>query len=244
MTIALRLYDRARASIAARGLDADVQTRIALFVGAAKSVNAAIMAGFALQPQVTAAYPFVHGQYFRELEFVSLLTRVTRWSANGAIYAESAPIIAPLWAEWWRVQLLDPPGHGASTVYGSLALGHALLARVRLAPVIGDDADELDPFVVALRRIEQEGGRMIQAQIRLLKEGASSLGVTQRERILEAKQEAVDAAFRAFLEWLVASADGTDREVIVPLVAADARPPEDAGSPGMGVPTIVSLRRR
>ena len=44
MSTTLQLYDRARAAIAARGFDPEVQTRIALFVGAAKCVNAAILA--------------------------------------------------------------------------------------------------------------------------------------------------------------------------------------------------------
>ena len=60
----------------------------------------------------------------------------------------------------------------------------------------------MDPFVAALRRIEQESGRMIQAQIRLLKDGDCSLPLDQRERIIEEKQLAVDEAFRCFLEWL------------------------------------------
>jgi hypothetical protein len=68
--------------------------------------------------------------------------------------------------------------------------------------VLPADVDEFDPFVVAIRRIEQEGGRMIQAQIRLLKDGVGSLGAEQCEEIMEAKQAAVDAAFDRFLQWL------------------------------------------
>ena len=60
----------------------------------------------------------------------------------------------------------------------------------------------MDPFVAALRRIEQESGRMIQAQIRLLKDGASPLPMAEREQIIEEKQEAVDEAFGRFLQWI------------------------------------------
>ena len=84
----------------------------------------------------------------------------------------------------------------------ALAFGHALLARVRLAPVMPAAVDELDPFVVALRRIEQENGRMIQAQIRLLKDGASPLPVEERTRLIEDEQSVVDGAFGRFLESL------------------------------------------
>jgi hypothetical protein len=91
--------------------------------------------------------------------------------------------------------------------YATLALGHALLARVRIAPVIGDGANELDPFVVAVRRIEQANGCMSQAQIRLLKDAPTPLGIEERERLIEAKQEAVDTAFEQVLRWL-AQGDG------------------------------------
>ena len=64
----------------------------------------------------------------------------------------------------------------------------------------------MDPFVAALRRIEQESGRMIQAQIRLLKDGDSPLPLDERERIIEDKQGAVDEAFGGFLEWLAGDA--------------------------------------
>jgi len=200
----LALYDRARSAIATRGFDSDTQTKIALFLGAAKNVNAAILAAVELQPLVTVAYPFIHGQYFRELEFASLLARVTRWSANAALYGEGASIVAPLWAEWWRTQVPVGALPGAEAPYAALALGHALLARVRLAPVIADGVDDLEPFVVAIRRIERENGRMIQAQIRLLKEAPSPLTLEQREGLIEAEQAAVDTAFELFLRWLAA----------------------------------------
>jgi hypothetical protein len=198
-------YDAARAAIAAQGFGADMQTRISLFLGAAKSVNAAILGAVELQPQVTIAFPFVHGQYFREVEFAALLARVTRWSANWAIYAQGARLTASLWTHYWQMQLPLGPALDVRAAYSALALGHALLARVRTAPLLPDKTDEMDPFVAALRRIEQESGRMIQAQIRLLKDGTSRLPLDDREQIIQDKQEAVDETFRRFLEWLASS---------------------------------------
>ena len=205
MSLTQEHYDKARAVIAAHGFGADMQTRISLFLGAAKSVNAAILGAVELQPQVTVAFPFVHGQYFREVEFAALLARVTRWSANWPIYVQSTRLTAQLWTQWWQLQL--PPGAALSgrAAYSALALGHALLARVRTAPLIPEGTNEMDPFVAALRRIEQESGRMIQAQIRLLKDGASELPLDEREEIIKDMQEAVDEAFRCFLEWLASS---------------------------------------
>lgn len=48
----------------------------------------------------------------------------------------------------------------------ALALGHALLAKVQPTPLLPHETDELDAFVIAIRRIEQESVRMIQAHIR------------------------------------------------------------------------------
>lgn len=55
---------------------------------------------------------------------------------------------------------------GSRVICGGLTLGHALLAKVRLTPLLPHETDELDAFVIAIRRIEQEGVRMIQAHIR------------------------------------------------------------------------------
>lgn len=63
--------------------------------------------------------------------------------------------------------------------------------------------------VVAMRRIEQENGRMIQAQIRLLKDVPSPLSIEQRERLIEAEQATVNAAFGRFLEWLGKTGDAS-----------------------------------
>jgi hypothetical protein len=88
------------------------------------------------------------------------------------------------------------------SAYAALALGHALLGRVRLTPAIPENVDDLDPFVTALRRIEQENGRMIQTQIRLLKDAAIPLDVSERECIVAEQQSAVDSVFLKFLDWL------------------------------------------
>jgi len=206
MSDTAKLYDAARAALARSGLDADAQTRIALFVGAAKTINAALLAPHVLAPSTTVAYPFIHGQWFREIESASLLARVTRWSLNPLVYAEGAALVAPIWREWSRIQASGAAFGDPAAAYAALALGHALLARVRLAPVLPADVGELDPFVVAIRRIEQEGGRMIQAQIRLLKDG-NAAELAGREQIVEDEQTIVDEAFARFLQWLAGDRD-------------------------------------
>ena len=196
------LFDSARAALATRGFDADVQTRIALFLGAVKSINLGLLATAELLPANHIAYPFMHGQYFREAEFATLLSRVTTWSANPKLYLEASALVQPLWNEYWRIQgvlgtILDPVA-----TYRGLAYGHALLARVRLAPILPEDIDATNAFVAAIRRIEQENGRMLQAQIRLLKDMPVEIDRAARERIVEEEQVVVDQGFERFLAWL------------------------------------------
>ena len=196
-----RLYDRARAVVAKRGFDADLQTRVALFLGATTAVNAAILAPAQFASTASTTLPFVHGQYVRELEFGALLARVTNWSANPMIYAEGAFLASSLWGEFAKLgPQAAAPGLGGG--FAALALGHALLGRVRLTPILPADVDEGDPFVIALRRIEQENGRMIQTQIRLLKDASQGIEAHERERIVDEQQAAVDAIFLRFLRWI------------------------------------------
>lgn len=199
------LFDAARRRIGGTGFDPETQTRVTLFLSAAKSSNATFLGCAQLLPVGDLVMQFLQAQQFRELEFVTLLARVTRWSPNPLLYVASGSIIAPLWAHWWAAPTIVPATAmpaGAERVYGGLAFGHALLAHVRLTPAIPAGGDPLDPFVVALQRIEQENGRMLQTQIRLLKEACTELPLEQREAIVEEKSKLVEAAFARFLGWL------------------------------------------
>jgi hypothetical protein len=60
------------------------------------------------------------------------------------------------------------------------ALGHAIHGAIRPAALLPVEAAAADPFAVALRRIEFESSRLIQAEIRFLK--SDDLG-TQREAV-------------------------------------------------------------
>jgi hypothetical protein len=74
----------------------------------------------------------------------------------------------------WELAWLPKPVPGpsdrllASTI-DTAALGHAVHGAIRPAALLPDKASVQDPFVMALRRIEFESGRLIQAQILFLK---------------------------------------------------------------------------
>jgi hypothetical protein len=51
-------------------------------------------------------------------------------------------------------------------------------------------------------RIEQENGRLLQTQIRLLKDGYPAIPMAERESAIAAKAASVDKAFARFLDSL------------------------------------------
>jgi hypothetical protein len=200
--VSLEAFNRARAAIARRGFDADTQSRITLFVNAAKGANATFLGTLDLVPGMSLPQEFIHAQYFREIELASLLGRATHWTLNSLVYVEAQVLATPLWAALWSIQAPPGPLQDEGARYRGLAFGHALLARVRLTPVIPADADESMPYVVALRRLDQESGRQIQTQIRLLKDAPVALEPAAREAIVQEEQARVDAAFARLLDAL------------------------------------------
>jgi len=141
------------------------QTRVAAFLISAHGALARQLA-FTLPRQMSASWQTeLNAQFYRESEIVSLLVRATSWTVDLEI---------PMLVASWEVAWLPRPVSGlsdralASTI-DVAALGHAVHGAIRPAALLPDKALAQDPFVMALRRIEFESGRMIQAQILFLK---------------------------------------------------------------------------
>jgi hypothetical protein len=107
----------------------------------------------------------LHAQYCREMEILSLLTHSTVW-----VYDPQLPFLTWHWESAW----LPRPMKGAADHFHGLlvdmaALGHAIHAGIRPAALLPENVAPMDPFVLAMRRIEFESGRLLQAQILFLK---------------------------------------------------------------------------
>ncbi|WP_297975900.1 hypothetical protein [uncultured Amaricoccus sp.] len=200
----LEQYDRIRAAIAARGLTPEMETRIALFVGASKAVNLPFLWLAGMAPATSVAWQAINTQLFRESEALTLLLRVTRWTPDPMVYVLSSQLTAPLYAESLRLGWSDGAAQGEGIGLAALAFGHALLATVRLAPIIPAEEVPANPFAVALLRIEQENGRLLQTQIRLLKDGFAGMSLSDRESAIAEKAALVEATFSSFLDSLAA----------------------------------------
>ncbi|MGV6872253.1 hypothetical protein ACUSIJ_06105 [Pseudochelatococcus sp. B33] len=192
----LERYDRIRAHIAAEGFTPATQTRIALYLGAVKAAGLPFLVGATALPAETLQWQAMNEQFFRESEALALLARVTNWEFDPWIYAQIAAVVTPLQAETLRASMAGDP-----TGLDSLALGHARLATVRLAPIVPQEL-MLEPFAMALLRIEQENGRLLQTQIRLLKDGLERIPRERREEAVAVATRLTREVHRHFLDTL------------------------------------------
>ena len=141
------------------------QTRVAAFLISAHGALARQLA-FALPQQMKAGWQTeLNAQFYRESEIVSLLLRATTWVVDPELLMLTA---------CWEVAWLPQPVIGLSDAMRALtvdlaALGHAVHAAIRPAALLPEKVLTEDPFVMGLRRIEFESGRVMQAQITFLK---------------------------------------------------------------------------
>jgi len=141
------------------------QTRVAAFLISAHGALARQFA-FTVPVKLEAAWQTeLNAQFYRESEIVSLLMRATAWVPDFALAQMALS---------WEMAWLPAPIEGiADHVRGQAihlaTLAHAIHAGIRPAALLPTEANANDPFVMALRRIEFESGRLLQAQILFLK---------------------------------------------------------------------------
>lgn len=141
------------------------QTRIAAFLISAHGALARQFA-LALPAKFEAGWQTeLNAQFYRESEIVSLLMRATAWVPDLAL-----GYMAVSWEAAW----LPTPNEGIAdrSLWQAVhlaTLAHAVHAAIRPAALLPVEANANDPFVMALRRIEFESGRLLQAQILFLK---------------------------------------------------------------------------
>ena len=141
------------------------QTRVGAFL---ISAHGALARRLAMGTPPTLKFGWqteLHSQLHRETEIATLMIRATSWVADFEL--------APLCLTWETAWLPKPVEGVVDWSQGLLidlaALAHAIHAAIRPAVLLPPEANAEDPFVLALRRIEFESSRLIQAQILFLK---------------------------------------------------------------------------
>ena len=141
------------------------QTRVAAFLISAHGALARQFA-FALPIRLESAWQTeLNAQFYRETEIISLLLRATSWVPDLAL-----GYMAASWETAWFPTPIDGITDRPLAVAAGLAtLAHAVHASIRPAALLPVKANANDPFVMALRRVEFESGRLLQPQILFLK---------------------------------------------------------------------------
>ncbi len=182
---------------------AEDQTRITLFIQSVKGINAAVLGRLEWHPVEWQPYRFLHGQYYREMEYSTLLGRATCWSSEPQVYMEAAEHSVDLWNQTEAARYLPGFFDVDERFYRYIALGHAFMSVLRFVPLIPASVDlESHPFLSALRALEEENGRQIQTQIRLLKSLDAGLDRPAREHVVAQERARFEACFRRFLQSL------------------------------------------
>jgi hypothetical protein len=153
------------------GLDSDgrvpprQQTRVAAFLVSAHGALGRRFA-FALPLRLESAWQTeLNAQLYNESEIVSLLLRATSWVPDFPL-----GYMATSWeTAWFPAAVEGISDHSLALAVDLATLAHAIHAGIRPAALLPLEANANDPFVMALRRVEFESGRLLQAQIMFLK---------------------------------------------------------------------------
>ncbi len=141
------------------------QTRVAGFLVSAHGALARQF-GLALPARFEAAWQTeLNAQFYRESEIVSLLMRATTWIPDFAL----GPMAASWEMAWLPIPIDGMTDHARAQTIHLATLAHAVHAGIRPAALLPTESNANDPFVMALRRIEFESSRLLQAQILYLK---------------------------------------------------------------------------
>jgi len=194
---------RAIKYFASHDLGSDEQTLIAVFLQNLKSANATVASKVIAAKLDWLPFRFIHEQYFKELELVSLLGHSTQWSMHPQIYALAAGLNLKFVQQTKIAQYMLCQFSNQQDFYEYLALSHAMMSQVRFIHLLPFDKALDSQFLDTLNEIEVQNGRMLQTQIRLLKDMDIALTLAQREEIIDHQFAAMSELFGELLTALI-----------------------------------------
>lgn len=146
-------------------IPAHQQTRVSAFLMSAHGALARQLAT-ALPGSVRSGWQVeLHSQFCREIEILSLIARATAWVPDPTL-----PFLFWQWESAWLPHSVEGVTDGEQSFLIDLAaFGHALHSVIRPAALLPEGFPQTDPFALAMRRVEFESVRLMQAQILFLK---------------------------------------------------------------------------
>jgi hypothetical protein len=146
-------------------IPAHQQTRVSAFLLSTHGARARQLAAALPARLHDGSQVELHAQFCQEVQILSLLIRATSWVPD--------PMLPFLVWQWEAAWLPKPTDVASDQLQGLLidfaAFGHALHGGIRPAALLPEGVAPMDPFVLAMRHIELENGRLMQAQILFLK---------------------------------------------------------------------------
>jgi hypothetical protein len=195
----IEIRKRAMEFFASHEIGSDTQTRISLFLQGIKSLNAGILARIEFQAMEWLPYKFLHNQCFKEVELTTLLGKSTTWSNDPMVYLAATNLNLAIWQETSAARFMQGALQVDRTFYEYLALSHAFMSDIRILPLLPIHTKLDTPFLSALKEIEEENGRQIQTQIRLLKDMEIDLTREEKEQIIDTQRQIVENVFQRLL---------------------------------------------
>ncbi len=194
------------------------QTRVSAFLMSAHGAEARQLA-MALPGSLHDGWQLeLHSQYCREMEILSLVARATSWVPDPAL----AFLIWQWEMAWLPKSVEGAADHSQGLLIDLAAFGHALHTVIRPAALLPEGFTLADPFAMAMRRVEFESGRLMQAQILFLK-GPELHSV--REAVaaaVEQRHAQVRELWNGMLHGI--GIDSSGRHMLVPAYQAGVQP--------------------
>lgn len=185
------------------GLGEIEQTKMTLFLQSTKSANSLIVPKIELQKIDWQSYKFFNQQMYKNMQSSYLLAKATKWTTNYMVYFKYSQIAASFWDQADIAKFITfnfTPDETGVKLYEFLAFSHALLSEIRMTPIVVDLP--ADNYISLLNDIEEDNGRQIQLQVRLLKDMNVPLTLDEKEDISLAERTKVAEVYRRFLEFL------------------------------------------
>lgn len=180
-------------------LERETQTRISSFLIGIKQLNAGILGQVEIKPPSWTPFALLQGQFYRELEMIGLLQRVTDWSIDPVVCMRAGLSALRHFGDLGLGCFLIAPFAEATRFYRYLALTHALYAHLRFIPLLPLEVPIEHPYLVLLRNLETIHGQQIQAQIALLRKMPVALSDGEKESIVGNESRHVRDVFRRFV---------------------------------------------
>ena len=178
------------------------QARLASFLMAAHSAHALALQPVEMQTFDSAWQNLFHEQYWSSLEATQLLLHTARWMPSPALMTDQLRTSA-FWTQRQGEIMQAAMGGAMAAAAATCIMGHAIHTVPRLGPLLPPEADQSDPFAMALIKLDLKAGQLVQTPIRFLKDGPHGLPAAKVAADLERMRGRLTELWQSFTDSLL-----------------------------------------